>query len=386
MYAVRCPKCKQLLKLPNPVQQARLRCNACKTVFVGSTEVLPDPQTQVARPPRGSAAARRMERRRPSGGEDGARGPHGHVPRRRPVNLTIPILVVMATILVTVVVIWIVHYLVTHPVVEIKDARGNVVERRRVTQEQRQRILEEQARQQEQQAAEAAAKQAAAIAAARGPGGGAPGPQIPPPPPRDSSVEVLASYTPGAEDAMGRGLLRGSVVNEGDDVVVSTDVTVVFYSPDGAAVDMVRQTVRCLPTKVPVPFAIAYSKPLDVPYARGEIYAADVRRRSELVAQEIQPNEILRDPPPADGIKVLKGKTTNRTGFALRNVEIVCDFYDTQGALLDTAIGQVDGGPNVSVDGPMSFTIRLDTRSKNYLPETIRTYALRFCGQKASPP
>jgi len=383
MYGVKCPKCSRLLKLALPVENARLKCRGCGAVFVGSTEIMADPVGPAPPAPHAAhpAAAHHPPHRR----------------KKSPVGLIVVLVLTGVGVPFGGYAIW---YYSTHHYYEFRDEYGQIQVSGRFTTQEGERLQAKY----KQEAEEREAARDRDLLARRGvepggtPGGTSSGGGSEPSgpvrpvralvkvPPADPQVTVAVAYSPGQEDALGQGVICGTVTNHHAETIALAQVCVAFYDAEGQALLLRTTEMRILPTGLAVPFSVRYRKP-EVPIDKIAGLASEVRRDASMLACEVARNEVLTSPEPAGTVVILKGKTVNRTGQDLRDVKVRCDFFNAQGELLDSAEGTVEtleGKPATGLRAGQRamFTVRLDAGDKEYLVDAVKDFHLRLYGRK----
>lgn len=126
MHAVRCSKCLNLLKLSRQVTNAKMKCKMCGTIFVASSEEVPD-ETPVAEAPAGGAGPIPLGPAAPPP-QPGAEGEQvEEIPPlvRKPSLL--PLIVVISLSVLGIVVIIMSWHIRANPTLQIKNVAGDVV-------------------------------------------------------------------------------------------------------------------------------------------------------------------------------------------------------------------------------------------------------------------
>ncbi len=375
MYAVQCPKCKRLLRMKHPFQRGKLRCPNCGAVFLPSAGLRSKP---IQPPP---------PRKPPAGDSAEGHKDNQSRPKRRSHG---PIFVVGFFAIASIAAIIGGWYFASYPYVEVRDSRGKVIFKGRVSTDEAKRLRERARREEQDRKAKIDKEAPAAGETQRKP---RKAPRLPKPPraglqqqlkaqqgvQSDPNLVVFVTwYAPhGGAD----GYLIGEVQNTYDHALSKLAVAVDVMSPGGQRLDRFLGGYQYVPPKAAMPFSIKYANL--PPEEIGQLVATvtSTRTASNELCWQIDPTECRQE---IDGsVFRLKGRTRNRSDQTVKDVKIYCDFFDGQSVRLGSAVGTLDDKPAAIAPGEYAFfTVEFDTTGREFLPQFIERVVARAVGRK----
>lgn len=384
MHAVRCPHCKRILKLDRPVERAKMRCRNCEKVFIGTTAIVAetesDPRAKSIEPespfpmpvdreapfelapeePRSSSGAHRSHTtgRRRDPHDHGADRARQLAHRRAPVW---PVVVVGVGVLALILVIVAVSYYRSHPKVKGVDRDGNTVYDRRDTRLGHEVELEK-----------VGTKGRYEIRGSLAPkskdgkeGVWLPPPREPAPVPGSKTGSTGGKTAPGPDSAGPTGdeniktlglrliegdveaaFLVGEIVNRYPTPVQSATLRIQAYKRDGKkAVD---HLFTC--SYIPAGGSARFSVPAgnltedDMDLSRSNVTASNVSQLDELaVCWSIDPAEVGLDTSDKTKI-VVTGTARNEWPQEVESVKVYVDFFTLEGIYVGQGVGTLEDG------------------------------------------
>jgi len=380
MHAVRCPQCKCLLSMDRPLVKARLECRNCGAVFIASTQWLEGA---------------------PSGVGAGRDEMHMyHSPGRKPAPHW-PIFVVAfgtAAIVLIVVGIW---YFANYTRVEVKTPDGQVEYSARMTRDEARRLREElkrrssRARKVATLPPEVPQARNAASAPGKAPdlmpggeewrrmGGGASAARrvgLAVPAKSDPKIKIILSgrlRRPGPG-----GCVTGLARNKYDVPLRRIDITVVaFDSDDRPLAVLPATTCHYVPAGQAIAFCVEYTSIPSQQVARLEGFASATKAADREVYWRIDPLNCQTE--IRGSTYILKGRTRNLSGKAVRDARVYCDFFDADGLIVGSAVGSLDDGKTrIGAGEHAFFTVEFDAAGKQTLPQVIERFAPRMIARE----
>jgi len=329
MHTVTCPKCKNVLKLPKPVSNAKVRCAACQTVFVGSSVPVASSPPVVVQPQAGAPT-------RPAR-DDRARLYHG-APRQR--TSTALVAGSIAGVVGVIVLAVVIGYNWSKKPASPKDPapsanRGPVV-----------------------------------AAGANGQTGGG-GKTTPPPTGGGKTPLSRPAVRPGSKEPRSDDLIEvthrsrttgiatiiayGQVVNKHDYPVASITLTFMYRDAAGRRVT-IGKTDPC--EHVPAKGSARFSTRLgELP----EGMALQIIARSEpepegVVCWMVDTDEVRTEVEDRGRTLVMRGKVTNRLTEDVVDVRLLCDFIDRNGKVYP-AVGKLTKAYRLKPGVEESYTV-----------------------------
>jgi hypothetical protein len=389
MHAVRCPHCKRILKLDRPVERAKMRCRNCEKVFIGTTAVVAEtesdarskniePESPFPMPtsqernapfelapedPRPSSTTQRPHRaRRAHDPEDDAADRIRRLAHRRaPVW---PVVIVGVGMVALILVIIAVSYYRTHRRVKGVDKHGNVVYDRRDIRIGHEQELEKLGTKEQYEIRGSLAPKSedgqdgvfyppvpgvkptpgVTPGVTPGPGGAKTPGASPAGPPSDENIKSLGLHL--IEGDVEASYLTGEIVNRYPNAVQSVSLWIQAYKRDGKkAVDRI---VKC--TYVPAGGSARFSLPAgnltddEFDTSRSTVTATRVSQLDDLtVCWEIDPAEVGLDATDRTKI-VVTGTARNTYPQEVESVKVYVDFFTQEGIHVGQGVGTLEDG------------------------------------------
>jgi len=366
MYAVRCPNCRALLKLSREVRAAKLKCRACGSLFVGSSEVLDGAAPAPPPPPAIAPAAPR----RP--------GPGVQVIRRYRAPKW-PGIVAMVAAVGIIAAIGISVYLIGHKYYkEVDEKTGKVTFQAWLSHDEIAKRQEEAKQKQNQAAAERAAPTLTSAT-----------PAVRTPPEHTSLVgtgDLVEKETANDAnivvdgkviDGGGYGILAGTVRNNHAVALESVKINIRLLDTEDK--EHPASTVTC--TNVPAGGSAGFSVNVDLVPDRtkriANVRVFEVKKFDENtvcldVAQGLQRSV-------EGNVLTLRGTAKNTTPYGIQGARIYCEYYDGSGILLGSADGQLTDGKDLPAGKSSPFEVRYEP----VIIGNVASYAPRLIGKKA---
>ena len=348
MYTVTCPSCNKVLKIPQAVSNARIRCTGCQAVFVGSSTPFELGETTPARRLPVAATARPK-----SGGSGKARLYRGKP--KAPVSPVI-IAVVAAGVLGVVVLAAVFAYKAS------KDADDK-------------RSDKDVSKKQPDQPATPATPAGVGRngAGVRRPDtgprrGGAPDTQ-PALPPTNGGRTAGTGGTPPEHDALikvdykrqtddySNVILYGEVRNAHKYPVRQAIVEFIVRDPAGKEIKA-RAVCNHIPVKSAVGFSVNLgAMPEDVSVT---VVAKSVPEPKDIVCWRVDTDNVRLDGESVKGSIIINGQVTNATDTTVANVEIHCDFFSRAGHHHSTVIGKLTKAFRIAPGKTEAYRVTLE--------------------------
>ena len=399
MHAVRCPHCKRILKLDRPVERAKMRCRNCEKVFIGTTAVVAEtesdaqarsiePESPFPTPvdreapfdlapeePRSSEGGHRSRTARRTGGprDDGADRARRLAYRRPPVW---PVVIVGVGVVALILVIIAVSYYRSHPRVRGEDQHGNVVYDRRDIRIGHEQQMEKLGTKGNYEIRGSLAPKSEdgqdgvwhppvpgpAPGAKTAPTGGkAAPPGTPAGPPSDENIKSIGLRL--IEGDVEVSFLVGEIVNRYPTALQSATLRIQAYNREGKR--SVDRLFTC--SYVPPGGSARFSVPAgnltedEIDLSRSTVTATNVSQMDELTAcWRIDPAEVGLD--TSDKTKVvITGTARNEGPQEVESVKIYVDFFTLEGIYVGQGVGTLEDGveaipPNKSRDFRVEYT------------------------------
>ena len=343
MHTVTCPTCHNILKVPQPIHEARVHCTGCDTVFVGSSvpmdisEGAPPPPPPLEAPPARPAG-------RTSRHDSGRLYRGGHQPRQR-VSANVAVLAGagIAGVIVLAIVCGYVMSTRTGKTADGQAAsrtggktggRGGTSGRGRTGRT-------------DGNGGGSRVQPPAGGGTTRPAGGGQAGTGGTGTAPKGTGgstlkhdEKIVVDFRERHSSIGGVTTVYGEVRNDHDYPVKQIGIAFVYIDDKGKAV-RVGACGDCwhVPAKGRVGFKTKIAK---VPAgATLRAVAAAVREPEGIVSWHVDTSEAKFDTETVERAIVLRGRASNPTDTPVTNVELYCDFFDSEGILYRTVSGKL---------------------------------------------
>ena len=353
MHTVTCPTCHNILRVPKPFVEAKVHCTGCGAVFVGSSVPLNVPEQAPPPPPPPAEATLRAPHARPAGRtsrRDHGRLYRGGKPPRQRVSASVAILagVGIAGVIVLAIVCGYVMSRRSGPSTEGDTASraGGKGGRRGGTDR---------------------TGQPGGVSQTQPSTGGQPAPPTggggtdtggkgtPTPPTRPGTTlkggsaggstlkhdeKIVVDLRQRHSSIGGVTTVYGEVRNNHDYPVKQIAIALVYINDSGKAI-RVGACSDCMhvPAKGRVGFKTKIAKV--PPGATLQAVAGAVPEPEGIVSWHVDTSEARYDTETADRTIIVRGKVSNPTRTAVADVELYCDFFDSDGILYRTVSGKL---------------------------------------------
>ena len=427
MHAVRCPNCKKVLRLKQPVHEARMRCRHCGEIFVGTSREVSKGGRQVARPadgdplqspppplmtpqpmappepfapppaPRGYAP-QAGGRYAPQGGPYGPAEPELPMYVRKqasPVPLIIVCIAGLGIIALIVGAVW-VH---NHPKLVIRDDRGG-----------------EEARRMPREQAEALRKQKMGDSGAEEPipphpvpgGGGpvSPPPRLPPaggdpasvapPPPSGVDPDTDNMKQPDAnmlaqmdrhvtsDERPGEGYIAGRVISKYDYPLEYAEISVYTYDASNQRRRPFTTRAHYIPPNGETRFSVPYNALTKDQIHDIRVVAHSPKRAATNVVSWTIPATHTQKTDNR-GVVEITGQVKNKESTPLRNIQIYYNVFDPEGVdIFGVAkVGKLDNAvDSLPPGGQVNFRCSFKPSDKDFLTSSVKDWVIRVWASK----
>ncbi len=382
MHAVRCPHCKRILKLDRPVERAKMRCRNCEKVFIGTTAVVAEtesdaqarglePESPFPMPvdrnapldlapeePRSPAGGHRSHTARRSPSDRGAdRG--RHLAYRRPPVW--PVVVVGVGVVALILVIIAASYYRSHPRVIGEDKDGNVLYDRRDIRLGHEKELEKLGTKGNYEIRGSLAPKdddgregvwvppprspAPIPGAKKGPTGGkTDSGRGPGAPAGDENIKTLALRL--IEGDVEAAFLVGEVVNRYPNALRSVTLRIQAYTREGKKTIDQMFTCSYVPAGGSAMFSVPAGNLTDDTFdsSRSTVTASNASQLDEFtVCWSIDPTEAGVDTTDQKKI-IVTGTARNEWPQEVESVKVYVDFFTLEGIYVGQGVGELEDG------------------------------------------
>ncbi len=391
MHIITCPKCRTRLRLEKPVTKVKVRCKKCGTVFIGTSESVPEqPEAKTA----AAVADIASHARTGPGGKPVHDIPRGYrpTPAVRPKGAPWMLIVVIVAVLGIIIAAVAGYWIHTHPYVEIKDENGKLVYAGRMHIDEynsRTAAIEEK----KKKLAEAdKTARPANTTTDNGDKTTTDGsvvvtetiklPENPTDkntPKEDLDIPVFINPTP-LTVVPGRVDFVGEVRNNHDYPLASATVHVSVRDAEGVPLAAGTVIVNYIPAKGMVPFSVNFKMRSESRVAGVNGYATGARIPAGGVCWELGTNDCKKDfDKTTGGTFVLSGSVANRNDFDVAEAKVYVDFFDRDGRHLGSATGKLDK-PNIdNIPAGKKAQFRVDFET--FDPTLVEKWTARLVGK-----
>lgn len=341
MHTVTCPKCKNVLKVTKPVFDAKVRCAACKTVFVASS-VPTAPSAPVVVQPQAVPAAQPRQRAGRQGSS--ARSDHDRLYRAAPGQKTSTPLVVgsIMGVVGVLVLVFLIGYLAdrrskTPPAEDAQTpttkgvAKGNG------------------------RTAPPPTGGGRTTPPPTGGGRTTPPPKVRPKPKGPTNDDMIAVDLRTRTTGIATKVVYGQVVNNHDYPVASITLTFLYKDATGKWIP-IGNTDPCehVPPKGKARFSTRIGK---LPPGMGlQVFARSEPEPEGVVCWMVDTDEVRTDVEDGNRTLVMRGKVANPLNEDVVDVRLLCDFIDRNGQVYP-AVGKLTKAFRLKPGVEESYTV-----------------------------